>query len=234
MENTKEYFKSQTLSANCSKEELELINEYYEEVTGTQEQMTFRKYLITLHNKATSMVRPNISKKEDLVKIEALDKELNDLKILHTNILNEKDAKIEELSHLIETQKGSILELTSNESDQLKEKDTKIQELSLEIESLNDSILQLSSKEPEKIEVQIPIKLTNTQYIINLTPLEKYFMDTVCQRESKRTGKPITSEIILKDIFNRYIVYGPCDYFPRPFSSSELKELHTKFNPKPV
>jgi exonuclease III len=200
------YFESKKFMLEVDPDELITINDNFEDITGDTVKLTWRKYFWALHAKAISVVKPNNSKKEDLEKIQNLEAEITRLSVL----VDEK------------TNQLNILNADFNNKES-------------EIDLLKAQIRELSGKEPLTIEVtkevQVPLQLTETQKIINLTPLEKYLFDVVCAQETKRLKKEITPEIVIKNIFNLYMAYGPADFFPRPYSNSELKALNLKFNP---
>jgi len=97
------------------------------------------------------------------------------------------------------------------------------------ISQLQNQINELSAKEPEII----PASLDDNQIILNLNKFEKHCVETVVLNETKRLNREIPAEAIFKSIFNKYIIIGPCDYFPRPFNNAQLKQLKTTLYDEP-
>ncbi len=250
---TKAYFTSTSLSINVDKNELELINENFEDVTNDNEKMTFKKYFFKLHSKALSVVKPSLSRKEDTDKILRLESELDkinenyqgllsDLELKDENLFK-RDAEIEALNNKISllSDKGPE-KVLNDEIIGLKEEIRVLSDkqpekvLKNEIATLKDEIRVLSGKEPvkviEKVNVEIPVRLSENQTLVNLSPVEADIMNLVVKNETVRTKRTITPEILFKDIFNRYILNGACDFFPIP-SKQALREIADKHNITP-
>jgi len=225
----KPFFTSTSLSINVDKDELDLINENYEDVTNDNEKISFKKYFFKLHSKALSVVKPNVSKKEDLEKIQHLESEIKEINENFQNALNDNEFlenKVDKKNDEIQALKNEISILLDKKSEKL---------LKNENEILKNEIRELSGRKPEKVfekviekvNVEIPVRLSDNQTLINLTPIEADIMRVITNNESLRTRRIITPEIIFKDIFNRYVTNGPCDFFPIP-SNRVLREIAEK------
>lgn len=66
--------------------------------------------------------------------------------------------------------------------------------------------------------------------LIVFTPLESHIINETCRILAAKQGKQVTPESLLKQVFFVYTYKGACDFFPRLFSTSQLKEFHNKFN----
>ena len=225
----KTFFTSTSLSINVDKNELDLINENYEDVTNDDEKLSFKKYFFKLHSKALSVVKPNVSKKEDLEKIQHLESEIMKINENFQNALNDTEfleKKIDKKNEEIQSLKNEISMLSDKKSENLLKNENTI---------LKNEIRELSGRKPEKVfekviekeNVEIPVRLSDNQTLINLTPIEADIMKVITNNESIRTRRIITPEIIFKDIFNRYVTNGPCDFFPIP-SNRVLREIAEK------
>ena len=97
-------------------------------------------------------------------------------------------------------------------------------------ENYKQQITELSGKEPitKVVEKVIEKNLTDSQVLVDFSPLEKAIIDLVCRNESARTRKTITPQMILKDIFNNYVTNGASDFFPLP-SSSDMRNIQAAF-----
>jgi len=105
-----------------------------------------------------------------------------------------------------------------------------------EIESLNNKIIELADKEPEKVTVEKEIikekQLSDNQILLTFTPVENDIVKLISNAETKRNAKPITSEMIFKDMFFRFIFKGPGDFFRRPAKDelNKIYKIHTPTN----
>ena len=178
-----------------------------------------------------SVVKPNLSKKEDLEKIQHLESELNKVNENYQNLFSDlklKDEDIESKDDEISTLKHKINVLSDKEPENV---------FKNEINILKQEIRELSGRKPEKVfekviekvNVEIPVRLSENQTLINLTPLESDIMKVVVNNESIRTKRIVTPEMLFKDIFNRYITNGACDFFPIP-SGRVLREIAKRHN----
>lgn len=62
-----------TLSARFDEAEMEFVNENYEEITGSQERITFKDFLIRAVTKAVNKVNNSPSRKQDTERIKELE-----------------------------------------------------------------------------------------------------------------------------------------------------------------
>ena len=225
----KAYFTSTSLSVNVDKDELDLINESFEDVTNDNEKISFKKYFFKLHSKALSVVKPNVSKKEDIEKIQHLESEIEKIKENFQNAHNDTEFlenKIDKKNEEIQSLKNEISILSDKKSENLLKNENNL---------LKNEIRELTGRKPEKVyekviekvNVEIPVRLSDNQTLINLSPIEADIMKVITNNESIRTRRIITPEIIFKDIFNRYVTNGPCDFFPIP-SNRVLREIAEK------
>lgn len=223
---TKKFFTSLNFSLPVDQDELDLINENFEEVTNDTEKMSFKKYFFKLHSKALSVVKPNISKKEDLEKIQSLEAEITRISVLLDNKSIDENSEVIRLQNIeaevkILTDDKEALQLIIDSNDE-------------EIETLKNRVRELQGREPEQVtvekEIKVPIALSENQIIVNFSPIEKDIINLVARSETKRSLKSVTPELILKDMFNLYITKGACDFFRRPPKDEIVK---IKNNHKP-
>jgi len=97
-----------------------------------------------------------------------------------------------------------------------------------ENELLKANIRAQAEKEPTKVIEYKEKDLSATQLLIDFTPLEHAVINFIAEQETVRTKKSITPQIILKDIFNRYVSKGACDFFPIP-TNEQLETIRLKF-----
>ena len=228
------YYEKQPVSFRLTPEEVNELNDYYEDITGSTQDMNFKQFYLKVWDKATTSVKPIFSKKEDVAKIQKLESDIETFKKTIADNLDEfKTAQA-----LISSQEEEI-EALREKNDELSDKGPE-KVLKNEIETLKEEIRLLSGRKPEKViekviekvNVEIPVHLSENQTLVNLSPVEADIMKLVVKNETVRTKRTITPEILFKDIFNRYSLNGACDFFPIP-SKQALREIANKHNINP-
>jgi len=221
------YYEKQPVSFRLTPEEVDELNDYYEDITGSTQDMNFKQFYLKVWDKATTSVKPIFSKKEDVAKIQKLESDIETFKKTIADNLNE----VKTAQALISSQEEEIEALIVR-NDELSDKGPE-KVLKNEIATLKEEIRVLSGRKPEKIiekvNVEIPVHLSENQTLVNLSPVEADIMKLVVKNETARTKRTITPEILFKDIFNRYILNGACDFFPIP-SKHALREIANRHN----
>lgn len=135
----------------------------------------------------------------------------------------------------------AILEQLANLQDENQKLKAQIQEntpdtaqidsLTAENETLRQQIEDLQNRPPEIKEIEVikevptGAKLSENQIIVNIPDTLKPFLVEVSNRETNRTGKRITPEIILLELFWKQVSQGPGDHLPLTFRQSEIKNI---------
>lgn len=144
---------------------------------------------------------------------------------LQSSILRvqELETKIEDLQLVSE----SSSEL-SNKLKEVQEKNEQLlnenMELSREIEDKNLNLKTLISENEAFKKDLNENTIPEDTVLVSFTNLENAIISRICEKETKRVGKEITPEIILKNTLVDYLINGPRDFFPR-LSMSEMKNI---------
>jgi outer membrane murein-binding lipoprotein Lpp len=113
---------------------------------------------------------------------------------------------------------------TSNEQLETshEELEAKISALETENEKLRNHAT-INRKTTEK-----GIFLEPHQFVLSPKPLINHLLEIYTERESERTGKQVTKEMIVLTPFSKFVLEGPQDFFPR-IREAELTEIKNHF-----
>lgn len=98
----------------------------------------------------------------------------------------------------------------------------------VELQNINNDLKLEKNSLIENLAGLTPSYNNDSEIIIELTEPEKAVMNEVTKRESERTKKQITPQIIFRDLFNTYMVKGASDVFPR-IPDSDLARILQPF-----
>ena len=206
------------ISAYLSKEDADYVNENYPIIMGIHDKVPVGQFLVKAVTTAMSIKRPD-SNPNDTAEIQKLKKELADAITENQNITNSKGTDSAQL-------KEEIQKLRT----ELREKNLMLTELSLDCENIEKQLSDCRhenitfSKEIETLKQKL--SLPDGSIIVSLTKAESTIIDYVCTGETERTGKEVTPELLLKNVFAHVIRYGPHDMFKMPIALKKLQELN--------
>jgi len=86
-----------------------------------------------------------------------------------------------------------------------------------EIENLKNEIENLKNQPPKTL------KLSANQLLLNVPPTLQPFLVEVSNRETNRTGRTVTPDMILLNLFWAQVSKGPGDHLPMTFSPAEIR-----------
>lgn len=185
------------------------LAENYEAIAGTKNKLGMREFFEKVIEKSIDSLINSTELNEVMQSNKKLLQDNENLKI-----------SLEVLKEETETERNN----SSDKENQLIEQ---INELNLIIDNLKNEnfILQenLDKKELDPLFV-----LKENEVVIEFTEPELEVITELCKNESKRTGKNITPQFILKNTFNDFMINGARDFFPR-LPESRLKEIFSRF-----
>lgn len=203
-------FSKQLVSARLSTETIELIDENFQELTGGTQPVTDRKLIECLLDGALAKGKPNAELQK---KCEALSKQVEDhlktiehLKDANINLEGEVEQSKQE-SGEIQDLKNKIFKELQETTNELTEYKEKLQKATLDLEAA------LKNKTPEGA------------ILIQLTDKEIKVLQTIAQEETARTKKPVTIDLLMKNVFFYILVNGPHDVFSAPVSIKRIREI---------
>lgn len=214
------FFEKLNLGINLKRDELNEINQSYELLTGSTEQLTFKEYFFKVFKKAINSINNKPSSDESVIK--KLQDDIAQLQKLHDNEMNwriQLEAANNDLQNTIVTLQQENNSLLLN-ADSLT---SSIASLKEELDSEHVKIAEIQEKSTTR-------RLLDEEIIVTFSPFENHLINKVAELESKRVNEPISRECLLKKVFFKFVCDGPSDYFRRPFSGLELKQLKQKFN----
>lgn len=188
------------------------LAENYEAISGTKNKLGMREFFEKVIEKSIDSLINSNELNEVIQSNKKLLQDNENLKI-SLQVLKEE---IEE----IETEKNNFF----NKENELIEQ---VNELNSIIDNLKNEISILKEEQERKDFDNFSI-IKENDIIIEFTPAELAVINEICENESKRTGKIITPEFILKNTFNDFVINGARDFFPR-LSKSKLSEILSKF-----
>lgn len=185
------------------------LAENYEAIAGTKNKLGMREFFEKVIEKSIDSLINSTELNEVIQSNKKLLQENENLKI-----------SLEVLKEETETERNNF----SDKENQLIEQ---INELNLLIDNLKNenSILQ---ENIDKKELESLFVLKENEIVIEFTEPELEVIRELCINESKRTGKNITPQFILKNTFNDFMINGARDFFPR-LPESRLKEIFSRF-----
>lgn len=188
------------------------LAENYEAIAGTKNKLGMREFFEKVIEKSIDSLINSNELNEVLQSNKKLLQDNENLKI-SLQVLKEE---IEE----IETE-------TNNFSDKENQLIEQVNELNSIIDNLKNEISTLQEDQDRK-EFENLSFIKENEILIGFTPPELAIVNEICENESKRTGKIITPEFILKNTFNDFVINGARDFFPR-LTNSKLSEILSKF-----
>ena len=198
-------FKDQ-FTVRLPKLDLEYLNEHWELLIADLEPpVTMPRVFIHICKKALAQTTPKtkeVSKPEDLQRIAELELIIN----------GDGSEENRGLKGLVESRESIIESLESD-----------IKTLTESNESLTLQIEETGAKPPEIKEV--PVNLTTNQRVIEFAPACIPLLNETMRLESKRTGKEVTEEMILNQLFYRQATIGMGHHLPHIFSTTEVNTL---------
>lgn len=203
-------FNKQLVSARLSTETIELIDENFVELTGGSSPVTDRKLIECILDLALSKGKPNsdLQKKVDQLSTEIakLQEELKKAKEANLELNGEVSGSEEKFGNL-QTEKNKLEEEVMELQNQISEYQGKLEQSTRDLQTAREN------------------KLPDNAILIQLSDKEKRVLDTIGEEESKRTGKTVTNEILLKNVFFFILVNGPHDVFSAPVHIKKLREM---------
>jgi predicted RNase H-like nuclease (RuvC/YqgF family) len=213
----KPFFFSRNFTVYLTDANRKIIEENYELAFQTDEDLKPAIAFMKLFEAACDTQRNKIDHK----KLQELTQRVPELETQ----LKEKDDQIarlqQELSQLKETHDQEIqvmtsrLQLLQNEVNNQGENQNMVADLNLIIADLKSENATLKSKAP----------LPPGAVLVILKPSEEKVIDHICQQETNRTGKEVTADTLLKNVFFFILVNGPHDVFAAPVSIKKIQEL---------
>ena len=102
----------------------------------------------------------------------------------------------------------------------------RVVELNQEYKTLQQQVETLQT-ENEKLKTHPATtgKLKENQLIIDIPPSLLPFLKELATRETNRTGKRVTIQMVLLELFWKQLKDGPGDHLSRTFSQSEIKRI---------
>lgn len=189
------------------------LAENYEAIAGTKNKLGMREFFEKVIEKSIDSLINSTELNEVLQSNKKLLQDNENLKI-----------SLEVLKEEIEEAQSNVSEHEQNLKSEISILQNENSELTNKIEELENKLSEVENqKELEKL-----FEIEENQILIDFTPPELAVINTICENESKRTGKNITPEFILKNTFNDFVVNGARDFFPR-LSNSKLTEILSKF-----
>lgn len=185
------------------------LAENYEAIAGTKNKLGMREFFEKVIEKSIDSLINSTELNEVIQSNKKLLQENENLKI-----------SLEVLKEETETERNN----SSDKENQLIEQ---INELNLLIDNLKNEISTLQEDQDRKEFENLPT-IKENEIVIEFTPPELAIVNEICENESKRTGKIITPEFILKNTFNDFVINGARDFFPR-LTNSKLSEILSKF-----
>jgi signal transduction histidine kinase len=224
MSDKSSYFFNKNFSVYLTDANKTLIAENYETAFQTSEDMKPAKAFMILFNnacdegkktadsKALAEMSQRIPALETIIQdkdeeILRLQKLLNGIEDLRKEDMEKMQATIDRLT-LVGNDISAKQDIIDNQIIVIQQRDKIIENLQNEIENLR--------------------KATNSPdgaVMVLLTPSEHKVIKAICDEESKRTGKPVTPEILFKNVFFFVLINGPHDMFSAPVALRKIQEL---------
>jgi len=169
-------FKRTSISANFTNEDLELINEHYEILTGGTEEVSGRSFIMRAVEKAISKhVAKTVPDPEDKKTIESLQATIE----LQLKTIQDKETEIDNLTNSNHAASEAIEKLKNNP--QIKEVE-------------------------KQVPVEVERKLRENEIIVNCIPEEKELLLKTSDLETARMKKEVTPGQILLYLFKKYAI----------------------------
>jgi predicted DNA-binding protein len=188
------------------------LAENYEAIAGTKNKLGMREFFEKVIEKSIDSLIDST--------------QLNEVLQSNKNLIQEN----ENLKIQLDTAKRKVLDFEFETSD-FSNKETQfieqINELNSTIDNLKNEISILQENEARK-ELNTLFVIKENEIVIEFTEPELEVITELCKNESKRTGKNITPQFILKNTFNDFMINGARDFFPR-LPESRLKEIFSRF-----
>ncbi len=199
----KEYFGKQ-VTFRLKDEMREKLIESYESIAGTSEQVKMGDFF---HNVCELSIDALIYKEE--------------MKGLHSQ-LNKITLDLENARFALKSKDDEIAELKESSTNQ-----SVVEELKEKISVLEQSLAEQTIV-IESADLLINEYQSSDKVLVRLTPAEKALMDEITKRETNRVKKEVTPSMILRDLFNTYMIKGPCDVFPL-IPDGDLRKILSQF-----
>lgn len=193
------------ISFRATDEIREVLSNAYHAITGSDEKIPMNVFMQKIIDLAVSSLVIREELQASITKVQQLETKIEDLQLISesSSELSEKLEEIKELNQNISSENERL-------SSEIEGKNLNIQSLITENERLRANLSETAIPEDT--------------VLVSFSDLENAVINRICQKESRRTNKTITPEILLKNTLIDYLIHGPRDFFPR-LSEKELKNI---------